>query len=102
MRSKGGFARYTGLCRRDFGGLDVRDSEVGQRIRNELEETRRRFHALLGSLSAADWDAPSHNPAWTNGQLVFHMLFAFMSDSLALLADPVLVPPSGSLLPRVR
>ena len=54
------------------------DSEVGKRIRDELEETRRQFHTLLGSLSAADWDAPSRNPAWTNGQLVFHMLFAFM------------------------
>src|SRR5215472_16843437 len=59
-------------------GLHVSDSEVGQRIRDELEETRRQFHALLGSLSAADWDAPSRNPAWTNGQLIFHMLFAFM------------------------
>ena len=56
----------------------MNDSEVGKRIRDELEETRRQFHALLGSLSAEDWDAPSRNPAWTNGQLVFHMLFAFM------------------------
>jgi len=54
------------------------DSEVGRRIRDELEETRRQVHTLLDSLSPADWDAPSHNPAWTNGQLVFHMLFAFM------------------------
>ena len=58
--------------------LDVSDSEVRKRIRDELAETRRQFHALLDSLSAADWDAPSRNPAWTNGQLVFHMLFAFM------------------------
>jgi hypothetical protein len=36
---------------RDVGGLDVSDSEVGKRIRDELEETRRQFHALLGSLS---------------------------------------------------
>ena len=56
----------------------MNDSEVGKRIRRELEDARRQFHALLGSLSAADWDAPSRNPAWTNGQLIFHMLFAFM------------------------
>jgi hypothetical protein len=56
----------------------VSDSVVGKRIRDELEETRREFHALLTSLSAADWDAPSRNPAWTNGQVVFHMLFAFL------------------------
>ena len=54
------------------------DSEVRRRIRDELEETRSQFHTLLDSLSPAEWDAPSHNPAWTNGQLVFHMLFAFM------------------------
>src|SRR5262245_50972311 len=60
------------------GGPDVSDGEVGKRIRDELEETRRQFHALLGSLSDAEWDAPSRNSAWTNGQLVFHMLFAFM------------------------
>jgi len=53
-------------------------SELGKRIRDELEDTRRQFHAVLGSVSAADWDAPSRNPAWTNGQLIFHMLFAFM------------------------
>ena len=47
------------------------DSEVGKRIRDELEEARRQFHTLFGSLSAADWNAPSRNPAWTNGQLVF-------------------------------
>src|SRR5262245_30952366 len=54
------------------------DSEVGERIRDELEATGGQFHALFGSLSAADWDEPSRNRAWTNGQLIFHMLFAFM------------------------
>ena len=78
MLSKRGLLQYTSLCRRDVGGLDVSDSEIGQRIRGEMEETRRQFHALLSSLSDADWGAPSRNPAWTNGQLVFHMLFAFM------------------------
>jgi len=79
---------------RDVGGLDMSDSEVGKGIRDELEETRRQFHALLASLSAADWDAPSRNPAWTNGQLVFHMLFAFvLIPSLFWLIR--LVPRSG-------
>ncbi|MEP6850493.1 MAG: DinB family protein [Acidobacteriota bacterium] len=47
-------------------------------VRAELEIASCRFHALLDSLSPTDWDAPSLNPAWTNGQLVYHMLFAFM------------------------
>jgi DinB superfamily len=71
-------ARYSCAVSRDVGRLDVSDSVVGKHIRIELEETRREFHALLASLSAADWDAPSRNPAWTNGQLIFHMVFAFM------------------------
>jgi len=54
------------------------DRQVAQQVRDELEESRRHFHALLDSLSEADWNAPSRNGAWTNGQLVFHMLFAFM------------------------
>jgi len=66
MLSKRGLLRYTNLCRRDVDGLDVSNSEVGQRIRDELEETRRQFHALLSSLSAADWDAPVPLPvSWT-------------------------------------
>jgi len=44
----------------------------------DLATVRCQFHALLDSLSQEDWDNPSRNPAWTNGQLVYHMLFAFM------------------------
>jgi DinB family protein len=51
---------------------------VREEIRAEFEKTRSQFHAILGSLSEADWRAPSGNPAWTNGQLLFHMMFAFM------------------------
>ena len=49
-----------------------------ERVRTGLEAAHRRFHALLDSLSEADWTAPSRNPAWTNGQLVYHILFAFV------------------------
>jgi DinB superfamily len=52
--------------------------DVRGRIRTELEETRLQFHRLLESLTKSDWDAPSCNPAWTNGQLLFHMAFAFI------------------------
>src|SRR5262249_14495272 len=69
MQSKWGLLRYTSLCRRDVGGLHVSDSEVGQRIRDELEETRRQSHARSGWLSAADGAAPSRNPAGIVGKL---------------------------------
>lgn len=56
----------------------TRGNETGERIRAELEESSIQFHALLDSLTDEDWNAPSRNPAWTNGQLLFHMVFAFM------------------------
>lgn len=49
-----------------------------ENISADLREVGRQFHALLDSLSQEDWDKSSRNPAWTNGQLVYHMLFAFM------------------------
>ncbi len=52
--------------------------DVREQVRSDLEETRSQFHAILESLSEADWRAPSRNAAWTNGQLLFHMVFAFI------------------------
>lgn len=49
-----------------------------ERVRAELALAHARFHKLLDSLSEVDWEARSLNPAWTNGQLVYHILFAFM------------------------
>ena len=50
--------------------------ELREEIRAELEATRSSFHDLLNSLSDADWQKPSGNPAWTTGQLMYHMTFA--------------------------
>ena len=47
------------------------------RLRAELEAPHATFHAVLASLSDAQLKQPSKNPAWTNGQLVFHMAFGF-------------------------
>lgn len=58
------------------GSMD--DDPVGQRVRADLVQASRDFHVLLDSLGEDDWDKPSRNPAWTNGQVVYHMLFAFM------------------------
>jgi hypothetical protein len=56
----------------------VQGDDVRESIRAELEQTRLRFHALTGSLTADQWRTSSRNPAWSNGQLLFHMMFAFM------------------------
>ena len=42
-------------------------------IRAELEQTRRAYRDLLGSLTAAEWRRKSGNPAWTVGQLMWHL-----------------------------
>jgi hypothetical protein len=44
-----------------------------QVIRQELESTRAAFHQLLNSLSDADWKTKSANPAWSIGQLMWHL-----------------------------
>ena len=47
-------------------------------IESELVSARASFHALLDSLSDEDWARRSRNPGWTNGEIVFHIAFAFM------------------------
>jgi len=47
-------------------------------IRKELEAARSGFHTLLDSVTAQSWYERSDNPAWTNGQLLFHILLGFI------------------------
>ena len=54
------------------------ENTAQERVRAELALAHCRFHKLLDSLSEVDWEARSRNPAWTNGQLVYHIMFAFM------------------------
>ena len=54
------------------------DSEIRERLRLELEQARVGFQDLVAAFSQQGWDAPSQNPNWTNGQLLFHIAFAFM------------------------
>jgi len=48
-------------------------------LRAEFEATRLTFHSLLASLTADDLRRRSHNPGWTNGELLFHMTLEFLS-----------------------
>lgn len=55
-------------------------------VHNELDAARLSFHLLLDSLSDEDLARRSHNPAWTNKQIVFHMALGFfLLPSLCLL-----------------
>ena len=42
-------------------------------IRIELEATQAAFRELVGQIDDAKWNAKSGNPAWTNGQLAWHI-----------------------------
>ena len=44
-----------------------------QLIRAQLEASRTAFHSLLDSLTADDWKKKSANPAWSVGQLMWHL-----------------------------
>jgi hypothetical protein len=52
------------------------DTPIRDQIRAELEATRIEYHKLVDSLSDQDWHKKSGNPAWTIGQLLFHMTLA--------------------------
>jgi len=53
-------------------------------IRAELESTRATFHTLLGSLTDDILRRQSHNPGWTNGEILAHMTFGFIVINLLL------------------
>jgi hypothetical protein len=55
------------------------ESAMHRALRAELETTRQAFHALLATLTPADWDRPSHNPRWTIGEVLWHItLYLFV------------------------
>ncbi|WP_416985089.1 DinB family protein [Streptomyces sp. T028] len=49
-----------------------------QAIHDELERTRTTFHRLLDNATGDDLRQPSNGTRWTNGQLLFHMLFGYI------------------------
>ena len=51
------------------------DREV---VRDEMEQARETFHRLLDSATVAELSRPSNGTKWTNGQLLFHMLFGYL------------------------
>jgi hypothetical protein len=74
----------------------VRDEGVRESIRTELEATRLAFHALLDSLPDEELGRQSLNAGWTNAEVLFHIVLAF------ILLEP-LVPMAriyGRLPPR--
>jgi hypothetical protein len=48
-------------------------SDMYQTLTAELEATRQTFQALVATLTPADWTRPSANPAWSIGELLWHI-----------------------------
>lgn len=49
---------------------------IREELQQEIEETRQAFHALLASIPDEAFDLPSDNPAWTIGEVLYHMSIA--------------------------
>jgi len=47
--------------------------ELKQELIQEMETSRQNFHHLLDSVPEAAYDHPSHNPAWTIGDVLYHI-----------------------------
>ncbi len=52
--------------------------ELRDSLRAELDSTRQDFYSLVNSLSDQDLERRSLNPGWTNRELLFHILLAFI------------------------
>lgn len=59
-------------------------TSIRETIRAELETTRETFHTLLNSLTEENLRRRSHNPGWTNGEILAHMTFGFLVINVLL------------------
>ena len=46
---------------------------IKEELADEMENTRQEFHHLLDSVPEAFYDHPSSNPAWTIGNVLYHI-----------------------------
>lgn len=64
--------------------MNTNQQIIREEIRKGLETARATFHTLLESLTEGDFKKQSHNPGWTNGEILAHMTFGFMLYSNAI------------------
>lgn len=72
-------------------------------LAREMESTRRDFHHLLDSVPEASYAHPSDNPAWTVGEVLYHMSLAprFLTADLRLiLGQSWIARVLGALVPK--
>ena len=54
----------------------VTNSATRESLRQEIEDTRLKFHDLLNSMPDEVFSMPSDNEAWTIGEVLYHMSLA--------------------------
>jgi hypothetical protein len=47
--------------------------DIRQELEQELDEAHRRFISLVESIPESDYSLPTDNPAWTVGDILFHL-----------------------------
>lgn len=70
--SRPGAGQPEGVVQMTTEATPVAIPDVGA-LKAELEATRDGYHKLVDSLSEDDWKHKSVNPAWTCGELAFHL-----------------------------
>jgi hypothetical protein len=74
-----------------------------EELREEIEATRVRFQALLDEVPEDALTAPSDNPAWTIGEVLFHMSVAprlMVADVGAIRKHPAMVGAVAGIVPQ--
>lgn len=72
-------------------------------LQTELVQTRDAFHALLAEVPDEAFSRPSDNPAWTIGEVLFHMSLAprFMTTDLRIIISrPWMVKIFAAFVPK--
>jgi hypothetical protein len=66
-------------CQLPPGWVEMSEPTVDRAaIRDDMEQARAEFHALVRGASATDLTRDSDGTRWTNHQLLFHMLFGYL------------------------
>src|SRR6266496_4682471 len=56
----------------------MKSEETRRAIRISFDQAHSEFHQLVNSLSENDLNRQSKNEGWTNGEILFHIMFAFI------------------------
>jgi hypothetical protein len=77
--TRGCVGRHRLVIQRAGGSGSSGTESSRETIRVELERARRQFHEFLDASTPERLAGPSNGTRWTTGQLLFHMLFGYLT-----------------------